>query len=176
MQLAVYGQDDEAQDFWLLCKVDDTARSTRVKYIIRLFGLLLFSRILTGDGTAGWCGLWRTVCCRFWLERKILIMIMQKADSERREKKRIYWWIYWWTCISKFPRSITFWTVCFQHSGKMMICSIFYVLYNIHYFIIWIHHTFPHTTFLLLSWKGFSRSLFNLILIKYEIMHAGYCL
>lgn len=50
MQLAVYSQDDEAQDFRLLCKVDNTARSIKVKNIIRLFGLLLFSRILTGDG------------------------------------------------------------------------------------------------------------------------------
>lgn len=56
MQLGVYGQDDEDQDFWLLCKVVDAARSERVENIIRLFGLLLFSRILTGDGTAGLCG------------------------------------------------------------------------------------------------------------------------
>lgn len=53
MRLAVYDQDDEARYFRLVCKVDDTARSMRVKNIIRLLALLLFSRILTGDGTAG---------------------------------------------------------------------------------------------------------------------------
>lgn len=101
VQLAVYVQDDEAQDSRLLCKVGDIARSTRVKIIIRLLGPLLFSRILTEDGTAGWCGPWA-------------------AGSDERNnydyaksRLEIYWWIHRWTCISKFPRLITCWTVCF---------------------------------------------------------------
>lgn len=142
-----------------------------VKNIIRPEALLLFSRILTGDGTAGWCGMWWAACCRSWLERQILIMIMQKADWDKNISLIILQMI-----IGKLWRSTTFRTV---FSVSSVLCQGFWVTgYNLVIILISIFYNFKQSVYyylfiiLLLVYKEYI-STGQWLHAVYKLSHLG---